>query len=272
MLKNAKLTLLARAVTITRPDFPSDSPHGIALKTETAIPSLSNLGVQLGTATFIAKFEGIEGALLRFRRFPLYLLTQPCPAVGPISANDLTLAPLATTDAVLTGEALRQSSSKGLDTLGVLFSQFLQGVNQVRGCFLLLAENVLTYYPSRRLSTSRARTSSRRRSPTRRSTGSRRPSRSSRSTSRFRADTTTSSTLYVLPAESLSRRRLANVRALLQVTLQDLTIQITEQSEAYAVPTSNNRTVAIYQNPFGFSLTAIAAGGDFYMCVDSPAR
>lgn len=34
------------------------------------------------------------------------------------------------------------------------------------------------------------------------------------------------------------------------------------------MPTSNNRTVAIFQNPFGFSLTPIEAGGDFYMCVD----
>lgn len=49
-------------VTITRPDFPRDSANGIALVTDTAIPSLSNLGVQLGTATFTASFQGEVGA------------------------------------------------------------------------------------------------------------------------------------------------------------------------------------------------------------------
>lgn len=43
--------------------------------------------------------------------------------------------------------------------------------------------------------------------------------------------------------------------------------QITEPADAYAVPTSNNRTDVVYANPFGFSLTAIEAGGDFIMCV-----
>lgn len=49
-------------VTITRPDFPRDSENGIALVTDTAIPSLSNLGVQLGRATFTASFQGETGA------------------------------------------------------------------------------------------------------------------------------------------------------------------------------------------------------------------
>lgn len=61
------------------------------------------------------------------RADPRFLL----PAVGPISANDLTLAPLATTQAVLTGEIVRRSSRKGLDSLGTLFSNFLRNVNQV---------------------------------------------------------------------------------------------------------------------------------------------
>ncbi|BGP22157.1 pre-rRNA processing protein [Rhodotorula toruloides] len=191
-------------VTITRPDFPSDSPHGIALKTETAIPSLSNLGVQLGTATFIANFQGIE--------------------VGPISANDLTLAPLATTDAVLTGEVLRQTSSKGLNMLGVLFSQFLQGVNQTLD---VTGQEVVS------------------------------PAQPNSPVDWLSAAFKKLTIHVTLPG--------GHYDIIHSVTLQDLTIQITEQSEAYAVPTSNNRTVAIYQNPFGFSLTAIAAGGDFYI-------
>ncbi|BGP00846.1 hypothetical protein RTBOTA2_002159 [Rhodotorula toruloides] len=191
-------------VTITRPDFPSDSPHGIALKTETAIPSLSNLGVQLGTATFIANFQGVE--------------------VGPISANDLTLAPLATTDAVLTGEVLRQTSSKGLNTLGVLFSQFLQGANQTLD---VTGQEVVS------------------------------PAQPDSPVDWLSAAFKKLTIHVTLPG--------GHYDIIHSVTLQDLTIQITEQSEAYAVPTSNNRTVAIYQNPFGFSLTAIAAGGDFYI-------
>lgn len=118
------------AVTITRPDFPRDSENGIALVTETDIPSSSNLGVQLGTATFIASFQGTEGMALSSAFQSIELTASRI--VGPISANDLTLAPLATTEATLTGEIVRRSSRSGLEALGVLFTQFLQGVNQVR--------------------------------------------------------------------------------------------------------------------------------------------
>lgn len=51
-------------VTITNPDFPSDSPNGIALDVGTAIPSKSNLGVQLGTATFTIGFMGSNSEFL----------------------------------------------------------------------------------------------------------------------------------------------------------------------------------------------------------------
>jgi hypothetical protein len=47
-------------VTITNPQFPSDSANGIALDVGTAIPSPSNLGVQLGTATFTINFMGSQ--------------------------------------------------------------------------------------------------------------------------------------------------------------------------------------------------------------------
>ncbi|GAA6027071.1 hypothetical protein JCM8097_006088 [Rhodosporidiobolus ruineniae] len=191
-------------VTITRPDFPSDSANGIALETETAIPSSSNLGVQLGTATFTASFMGEE--------------------VGPISAQALTLAPLATTSATLTGEIVRRSSSKGLNSLGVLFSQFLQGNNQtlqVTGKEVVSPAQLNS--PVDWLS------------------------------SAFKKLTLD----VILPG--------GQYEIIHAVTLEDLTVEITEQSEAYAPLTSNNRTTAIYQNPFGFSLTTTSAGGDFYL-------
>jgi hypothetical protein len=50
--------------------------------------------------------------------------------VGDASAYGLTLAPLAVTNAQLMGEITRQSGN-GLKNLGILFSNFLQGKNQV---------------------------------------------------------------------------------------------------------------------------------------------
>lgn len=50
-----------------------------------------------------------------------------------------------------------------------------------------------------------------------------------------------------------------------QITLQDLTVTITSQADAYTVPTQNNLTNIVYKNPFGFSLTVEQAGGAFYM-------
>ncbi|GAA6057282.1 hypothetical protein JCM3770_004534 [Rhodotorula araucariae] len=191
-------------VTITRPDFPRDSANGIALVTDTVIPSLSNLGVQLGTATFLASFQGEE--------------------VGPISANDLTLAPLATTAATLTGEIVRRSSKKGLDSLGTLFSQFLQGVNQTLD---VTGKEVIT------------------------------PAQPNSPVDWLSAAFKKLTIQVILPG--------GKYEIIHAVTLQDLTIEITEPADAYAVPTSNNRTDVVYQNPFGFSLTAIEAGGDFYI-------
>ncbi|BGP44010.1 hypothetical protein JCM10449v2_008067 [Rhodotorula kratochvilovae] len=191
-------------VTITRPDFPRDSANGIALVTDTVIPSLSNLGVQLGTATFLASFQGEE--------------------VGPISANDLTLAPLASTQATLTGEIVRRSSRKGLDSLGTLFSQFLQGVNQTLD---VTGQEVIT------------------------------PAQPDSPVDWLSAAFKKLTIEVILPG--------GTYEIIHAVTLQDLTIEITEPADAYAVPTSNNRTDVVYQNPFGFSLTAIEAGGDFYI-------
>ncbi|GJN94719.1 hypothetical protein Rhopal_007810-T1 [Rhodotorula paludigena] len=191
-------------VTITRPDFPRDSENGIALVTETDIPSSSNLGVQLGTATFIASFQGTE--------------------VGPISANDLTLAPLATTEATLTGEIVRRSSRSGLEALGVLFTQFLQDVNQTLD---VTGEEVIS------------------------------PAQPNSPVDWLSAAFKKLTIQVTLPG--------GKYEIIHAITLEDLTVEITEPKDDFNVPTSNNRTVAIFQNPFGFSLTPIEAGGDFYI-------
>lgn len=48
-------------VSIVNPDFPGDSGSSILLVTESLIPSPSNLGIDLGTVSFVASFEGQEG-------------------------------------------------------------------------------------------------------------------------------------------------------------------------------------------------------------------
>lgn len=97
-------------MTIVHPDFPGDAPNGIQLVTDSSIPSQSNLGIDLGQATFVASFLG--------------------EVVGPITAANLTLAPLSTTSAHLTGTIIKRTSAASTNSLGVLFSQFLAGANQ----------------------------------------------------------------------------------------------------------------------------------------------
>ncbi|KAF7298203.1 hypothetical protein HMN09_01042200 [Mycena chlorophos] len=97
-------------VTINNFQLPSDDPAGgITIDTGAAIPSPAQLGLDLGTVTFTSFFQGVE--------------------IGPLSATDLFLAPTATTDTHLTGRITPKSGSD-LDTMGVLFSNYLAGKNQ----------------------------------------------------------------------------------------------------------------------------------------------
>lgn len=191
-------------VTIVNPDFPrdSDSPKGIALVTDASIPSPSNLGIQLGTATFDIIYEGL--------------------LVGPVSANDLTLAPRATTNARLEGTIVEQRSQENLNTLGNLFSRFLADEDQtlqVRG------KEVIS------------------------------PAQPDSPVDWLSAAFKQLTINVVLPGE--------RYEIISAIQLQDLTIRITEQSEAYAVPSQNNETDVTFRNPFGFSLGVDQAGGAF---------
>lgn len=191
-------------VTIVNPDFPRDSqdPKGIALVTQSSIPSPSNLGIELGTATFEIFYEGVD--------------------IGPVSANGLTLAPKATTNATLEGTIVEQRSQNNLNSLGRLFSQFLADADQVlqvRG-----KEVISPAQPD---------------SP---------------------VDWLSSAFKQLTLNVVLPGQRYEIISA---VQLQDLTIRITEQSEAYAVPSQNNETDITFKNPFGFSLGVAQAGGAF---------
>ncbi|KAI9066059.1 hypothetical protein FKP32DRAFT_1566723 [Trametes sanguinea] len=97
-------------VTISNFKLPSDDPAGgIHIETDSLIPSQSQLGIDLGTVTFEASFQGTT--------------------VGPLAGDNLFLAPLTETTLHLSGRMVPQSGD-ALNTMGELFSNFLAGKNQ----------------------------------------------------------------------------------------------------------------------------------------------
>ncbi|SGY79107.1 BQ5605_C008g05044 [Microbotryum silenes-dioicae] len=192
-------------VTIVNPDFPSDVQDGIALVTETAIPSQSNLGVNLGTVNFKAYFEG--------------------ELIGPIQGNNLDLAPSTTTTTKLTGTIVKRTSSTSTSSLGHLFSGFLAGLNQT---LQVKGDSVIS------------------------------PAQPNKAVNWLSAAFQQLTLQVVLPGKIFPD-------IISSITLQDLTVRITEQDAAYNVPSRNNETDVVYKNPFGFSLTAKQAGGSFYI-------
>jgi hypothetical protein len=52
------------------------------------------------------------------------------------------------------------------------------------------------------------------------------------------------------------------VQIIQSIQLNDLAVEIAEQSEAYAAPSSSNSTLAKYKNPFGFSLQVVQSSQD----------
>lgn len=96
-------------VMLSNPDFPGDASNGIQLTVDSSIPSQSNLGFELGTVNFIASYKG--------------------SVIGPVSGDDLTLAPLTTTQLPLEGVITYRDDAAGLAALGEVFSLFLMGEN-----------------------------------------------------------------------------------------------------------------------------------------------
>ncbi|KAL8287086.1 hypothetical protein RQP46_004092 [Phenoliferia psychrophenolica] len=98
---------LEPGVTISKSDFPSDASNGINLALTSLIPSPSNLGIELGAVSFDSFFQGSP--------------------IGPVNAEGLILLPKSVTTAPLTGVITYRDDTAGLDALGTVFSQFLQG-------------------------------------------------------------------------------------------------------------------------------------------------
>ncbi|CEH17102.1 Protein of unknown function DUF3712 [Ceraceosorus bombacis] len=140
--------------------------------------------------------------------------------VGPISSQDLFLAAKATTTTTLRGEIVRQEG-QGLVNIGILFSQFLAGQDSILN---VRGVSVITPYsggqPVKWLSDA------------------------------FK----TFATDVVLPGKIY--------QIIYSITLSDLTAQFTNppSADGYTALASNNRTVAIFANPFGFGLGVAEAG------------
>ncbi|KAF8524806.1 hypothetical protein BU17DRAFT_84312 [Hysterangium stoloniferum] len=97
-------------VTISNFQLPADDPAGgITISTDSLIPSVAQLGIQLGTVSFNSLFNGV--------------------LVGPLTGTNLFLAPEAVTKEHLGGRIVPQTGND-LDVIGVLFSNFLAGKNQ----------------------------------------------------------------------------------------------------------------------------------------------
>ena len=97
-------------VTISNFKLPSDDPAGgIHIETDSMIPSPAQLGIDLGTVTFDAAFNGVT--------------------VGPLTGQNALLAPQATSNLHLSGRITPKSGDE-LNMMGVLFTNFLQGKNQ----------------------------------------------------------------------------------------------------------------------------------------------
>ncbi|KIJ38952.1 hypothetical protein M422DRAFT_258368 [Sphaerobolus stellatus SS14] len=97
-------------VTVSNFQLPADNQAGgITISTDSDIPSPAAIGIQLGTVSFTASFNGVD--------------------LGPLTGTGLFLGAGATTKTHLDGRITPQSGDN-LKTIGELFSNFLAGKNQ----------------------------------------------------------------------------------------------------------------------------------------------
>ncbi|RPD70056.1 hypothetical protein L226DRAFT_261105 [Lentinus tigrinus ALCF2SS1-7] len=97
-------------VTISNFKLPSDDPAGgIHIETDSLIPSPAQLGIDLGTVTFESSFKGTT--------------------IGPLTGNNLLLAPETTNSLHLSGR-ITPKSGNDLDVMGELFTNYLHAENQ----------------------------------------------------------------------------------------------------------------------------------------------
>ena len=188
-------------VTISNFDIPGETSNSLLIQTQALIPSPATLGIQLDTANFEIFFMGTD--------------------IGPVSANNLFLAALATTETTLNGQITRKSG-RDLANTGILFTNFLQGKNQtlqVTGVSVVTEAN--GNQPVNWLSAA------------------------------FKTLTLN----VILPGRIY--------QIIFSITLSDLTVKVNgDPADSYTVPSGSNSTIAIFANPFRFSLQPIRTGTD----------
>lgn len=193
-------------IVITRFDIPGETANSLLIAADANIPSPSALGVQLDIANFNIFFQGQNIGNIQA---PIPLLF-PKPTSGvPGIANTLSAT---------TGQITDQSNNPaGIAALGVLFSQFLAGVNQtlqLRGVSVVTTAN-----------------------------GNQPVSWLSAAFKRFQTDALLPGHIYQI---------------IYAITLSDLTASIFGP-DPYLIKGGTNQTIAIFSNPFHFSLQPIRA-------------
>ncbi|EPQ29604.1 uncharacterized protein PFL1_02823 [Pseudozyma flocculosa PF-1] len=91
-------------------DIPGETSNSLIIQTGARIPSPATLGIQLDTANFEIFFMGTD--------------------IGPVNSRNLFLAALTTTTTELYGQ-ITAKSGQGLANTGILFTNFLQGKDQI---------------------------------------------------------------------------------------------------------------------------------------------
>ncbi|CAO1623850.1 unnamed protein product [Parajaminaea phylloscopi] len=193
-------------IVITTFDIPGETANSLIIAADANIPSPSALGVQLDTANFNIFFQGQNIGNIA-AAIPL-LFPKPTSGV-PGVANTLAATKGAITD--------QSGNAAGLAALGVLFSEFLAGVNQtlqLRGVSVVTTAN-----------------------------GNQPVSWLTNAFKRFQTDAILPGHIYQI---------------IYAITLSDLTASILGPNP-YVIQGGTNQTIAIFANPFHFSLHPLRA-------------
>lgn len=260
-----------------QPDFPGDAPNGIRLSLDSLVPSPSNLGIILGDVSFIASFDGsvsasvfrelqsssanisphqLDPSTARISRSQQCLPESLFPS--PASSRNGAIPPASSPSASSSRSsfAARTRSSKSLETrssapLSLALPSSGSRMRSRRWYSRWFSLGALCWFqvaaPSLTIRVAQPR---------------------------IRDHFSGTDSTHVVACHLLT--------PLLQITLQDLIVSITEPSQgawpsllfarpaypsssfaAYAALIQNNVTNVVYRNPFGFSLQAIQAGGNF---------
>jgi hypothetical protein len=198
---------------------------------------LLELGIGLGTVGFQASFEGtVIGRTFIFYFSWWY---NPIIVYVALSTTSLALAPESVTKAHLSGRITPKSGDE-LAAVGKLFTQFLAGQNQtisVQGNFVQPSGTAAVGWLSEAFNT-------------------------------LTLQVTLPGHIYQVGFISCRTNCLIAdcvSKVINSITISDLEIIVTEQSEAFAPLASSQYTLATYKNPFGFSLQVMQAAEDIIL-------